>query len=124
MKFSKNMIFAIIALGLLGTITSPALARPRNKKAKQEQERPRKRDSALPGVLMGAGTGGVIAGVAGSAKWAPLGIVGGAVAGYLLIRVIQKNKNERDSHTKPIKTNGRPHIKRIPQPDKKYEGKQ
>ncbi len=114
MKFSKNMIISIIALGLLGTITSPALARPRSKKAKQEQERPRKRDSALPGVLMGAGAGAAIGGLAArSAIYAIPGAAGGAILGYLLIRAMRKkNNNGRDTHTKPIKTEGRPHIKR------------
>ena len=47
------------------------------------------------GVLVGGGVGGTLAGVAGSAKWAPLGIVGGAIIGGLLARSIIKNRRRK-----------------------------
>ena len=118
------MIISIIALGLLGSMSNPVHAKSRKDRAEQKRERRERRDSALPGVLVGAGAGGTIAAVAGSAQWAPLGIVGGGIAGYFLIKAMRNNNRERVSHRKSIETKGRPHITETPQTDKKYEGKQ
>ncbi len=52
------------------------------------------RAKTATGIIFGGGAGAAIAGIAGSAKWFPLGF-GVGVAGSLLVRRIIKNRRRR-----------------------------
>ena len=116
----RNIILTMTVLGLLATIASPIHARNRSKKSGLETSRRRDRDrkaGTAAAVLTGAGAGGLAVGLASRSKWAPLGVVGGAIAGYLLIRAIRKNRKGRVSHTQKIQTKGRRHVRQQEQMD-------
>ncbi len=88
-KHSNNIVLAMFLFGL-----SVALL---YKKPVQAASR---RGKTAAAVIVGAGAGGTIAGIAGSAKWAPLGIVGGGIFAGLLARRILKNRAaERENRT-------------------------
>lgn len=115
----KQTILTIVMLTLFATVVSPIDARTRRNNHREQRD---KNGGTALGVLAGAGTGGAIAGLAGSAKWVPLGLGVGAIGGYFLVKAIRSNRRGRVSHTKPIETKGRPHIR--PSYQKDYESKQ
>ncbi len=61
------------------------------------------RAKTAAGILVGGGTGGLIAGLAGSAKWAPLGFGAGAVAGIIITRAIRRRNKRRQEYEQPAK---------------------
>jgi len=108
MNISRNLILAIAALGLLAGPASSLEARNRKKRTDRTERRNNNgRGARVGGVLLGAGAGGGIAAAAGSAKWAALGAPLGGLAGYLLIRAIQKgrkNRRNREHKNKEMRT--------------------
>lgn len=115
MKISNKLILVIAALGLIAGPASSLEARSRKNRTDKKESSQRRnnndgRGGRAAGALGGAATGGIIAGVAGSGKWAPLGIVGGGIAGYFLVRSIQKgrknrrNREDRTHKNKEMKT--------------------
>ncbi len=103
----KQAILTITILGLLAGAAHSLDARRNNHRRNNNHT---DRNTAV-GILAGAGTGGVIAGVAGSAKWVPLGIVGGAIGGYFLIKALRSNYNNRSARTNPTQTTEQRHVR-------------
>lgn len=97
MKFLRKQVVFILIPGLLCLTDSITFARNRN-------NRHPKRETAAAAALLGAGAGGGLAGALGGAKWAPLGIFGGAAAGYFLIRALQNNRNSTINQTREMST--------------------
>lgn len=98
----KKLILTIVALSLIACPISSLHAHKQDPKKEDSTFRGRRdRGGRVAGALGGAAVGGVVVGVAKSAKWAPLGIVGGGVAGYFLARAIQKGqRNKNGERTK------------------------
>ncbi len=108
MKISRKLILLIAALGLIAGPASSLEARSRKKRTdKTEKRDDNGRGARVGGVLLGAGAGGGIAAAAGSAKWAALGAPLGGLAGYFLVRAIQKgrkNRRNREHKNKEMRT--------------------
>ncbi len=62
------------------------------------------RAKTATGIIFGGGVGATIAGVAGSAKWAPLGFGVGGLAGGLMVRAIRKRRQRRAEMEPQTKT--------------------
>lgn len=69
------------------------------------------RAKTATGIIFGGGAGAAIAGIAGSAKWAPLGFGIGGLAGGLMVRAIRKRRQRR----KNMEQNGE-----MPPPKRRY----
>ena len=109
MKISRKLILAIAALGLVAGPASSLEARSRKQNdkksvsAKTSKERRRNnnnndgRGGRAAGFIGGATVAGVAVGATKGAGWGVLGAAGGGIAGYFLVRAIQKGrKNRRD----------------------------
>ena len=59
------------------------------------------RAKTATGVIIGGGAVGGIAAIAGSAKWLPLGFVGGGIAGGLIARHIIRKRRQRRAAESP-----------------------
>ncbi len=112
MKISRNLILAIAAVGLLAGPASSLEARRSKRTDKKESSQHRNnkdgRGGRAAGTLVGAGVVGTVVGVgASSAGWGLLGAAGGGIAGYFLVRAIQKgrrNRRNREHKNKEMKT--------------------
>ena len=85
----KNIVvkWVVPALLVLGFVFGLTVKQPVNAVSKKK----------VAGIVVGAATGGVIAGVAGGAKWVPVGIAGGGVVGGV---VGHNLKGSHDSYEK------------------------
>ncbi|TET36264.1 hypothetical protein E3J61_00915 [Candidatus Dependentiae bacterium] len=112
MKISRNLNIAIAPVGLLAGPASSLEARNRKKTDKKESSQHRNnkdgRGGRTAGALVGAGVVGTAVGVgASSAGWGLLGAAGGGIAGYFLVRAIQKgrkNRRNREHKNKEMRT--------------------
>ena len=83
-KNSHLLIAAVLVVALAGMMFY-----------KQPAQAASERGKTAAAVLGGGGTGALIAGVAGSAKWAPLGFGAGAVGALLIKRAIRKGRERK-----------------------------
>lgn len=113
MKISNNLILAIAALGLIAGSANSLEASHRKKQTNKTETSKKHRDNdgrggRAAGALGGAAVVGISAGVgASSVGWGVLGAAGGGIAGYFLVRAIQKgrkNRRNREHKNKEMKT--------------------
>jgi len=119
-KYLKLGVAALIVGAFLLPIASPARheselqdsqnsehmpRKARSHKAKRSQKTQQapeveveKKDRTVLGSTLGLGAlGAITAGAAGSGKWVPLGLVGGAIAGWAIGKAIEhKKKNKKE----------------------------
>ena len=120
MKISKELIFTMAAFGLIAGPASSLEARRKktadqSETTKTETTKSRRshtdgngRGARTAGFLGGATAAGVAVGVTKGAGWGVLGAAGGGLAGYFLVRAIQKgreNRKRREQKNKEMRTN-------------------
>jgi hypothetical protein len=116
MKISKKLIFIVAAFGLIaGPASSLEARRKKTEKDPSEPTESRRhradddgRGARTAGFLGGATAAGVGVGVTKGAAWGLLGAAGGGLAGYFLVRAIQKgkrNRRNREQKNKEMRTN-------------------
>lgn len=100
-KNSKSFILLITIVGLLGGLVPSLEARRSDKKEtnKSYNNHPRGRGARAAGFVGGATAAGLGVGLTKGAGWGVLGAVGGGLAGYFLVRAIQKGReNKKNSN--------------------------
>jgi len=107
----RNLILVITAIGLIAGPASSLEARRKkhNNNTTQRDRNHNGRGARTAGFLAGGTATGVGVGLAThNAGWGLLGAFGGGVAGYFLVRAIQKgrkNRREREHKNREMKNN-------------------
>ena len=99
----KGLKISAFLLSLAFLIPCAALARHKKKHREDytQEEPEQEKDRTVLGTTLGfSALGAITAGAAGSGKFVPLGIFGGALAGWVIGKAIEHSKNKKKQKPK------------------------